>query len=263
MGSASREALRAAVDQLAATTGVTVATGEQLLAVGRAVDDSAQLRAILADPSVVASEKSRLVAQVFPGLNAKATTLVDTIVNARWSNGGELVDGFEQVGIRAIAQGDSHSAVIESELFDFARITAADAPLELALGSKLADPKGKAAIVQQLIGAKAHSGTVAIIEHLVSSPRGRRIGEMLAGAADIVADAGARRIATVTSATPLSAAQQKRLADALTKQYGSDIQLHLITDPTVVGGARVQVGDDVIDGTIASRLADLKLQLAG
>ena len=263
MGSASRQALGAAVDQLIATKGVTVGTGEQLLTVGRAVEDSGQLRGILADPSVAPAEKSRLVAQIFPGLSTTATALVDTIVASRWSNGDELLDGLEEVGIRAIAQGDSHSAVIESELFDFARITAGDAPLELALGSKLADPKGKAAIVQQLIGSKAHAGTVAIIEHLVSSPRGRRIGEMLAGAADIVAAAGSRRIATVTSAAPLSAAQQKRLAAALTKQYGSDIQLHLVTDPTVVGGARVQVGDDVIDGTIASRLADLKLQLAG
>jgi len=263
MGSASRQALRAAVDQLIATSGVSVATGEQLLTVGRAVEESAQLRAILADPSVVPAEKSRLVAQIFPGLSAIASSLVGTIVSSRWSSGDELVDGLEQVGIRAIAQGDGHSAVIESELFDFASITAADAPLELALGSKLADPRGKAAIVQQLLGAKAHPGTVAIIEHLVSSPRGRRIGEMLADAADIVAAAGARRIATVTSAAPLSAAQQKRLTAALTKQYGSDIQLHLVTDPAVVGGARVQVGDDVIDGTIASRLADLKLQLAG
>jgi F-type H+-transporting ATPase subunit delta len=263
MGSASRQALRAAVDQLIATAGVSVATGEQLLIVGRAVEGSAQLRAILADPSVVPDEKSRLVAQIFPGLSAISTALVGTIVSSRWSSGDELVDGLEQLGIRAIAQGDSHSAVIESELFDFARITAADAPLEMALGSKLADPKGKAAIVHQLIGKKAHPGTVAIIEHLVSSPRGRRIGEMLASAADIVAAAGARRIATVTSAAPLNAAQQTRLAAALTKQYGSEIQLHLVTDPTVVGGARVQVGDDVIDGTIASRLADLKLQLAG
>ena len=263
MGSASREALRVAIDKLVTASGVTVATGEQLLAVGRAVDDSAQLRAILADPSVAAADKSRLVAQVFPGLNATATSLVGTVVTARWSNGDELVDGFEELGIRAIAQGDGHTAVIESELFDFARITATDASLELALGSKLADPRGKAAIVRQLIGTKAHAGTVAIVEHLVSSPRGRRIGEMLAGAADVVADAGSRRIATVTSAAPLSAAQQKRLASALSKQYGSDIQLHLVTDPAVVGGARVQVGDDVIDGTIASRLADLKLQLAG
>jgi F-type H+-transporting ATPase subunit delta len=263
MGSASRQALAAAVDQLIAAKGVSIAIGDQLLTVARAVDESAQLRAILADPSVEPAEKSRLLAQIFPGLSRTATSLVDTIVASRWSDGDELVDGLEQIGIRAIAQGDSHSSTIENELFEFSAVVSGDAPLELALGSKLADPAGKAAIVQQLIGTKAHAGTVAIVEHLVRSPRGRRIGEMLATAADTVASAGDRRIATVTSAAPLSAAQQKRLETALAKQYGSGIQLHLVTDPTVVGGARVQVGDDVIDGTIASRLADLKLQLAG
>lgn len=263
MGSASRQALAAAVDKLIATKDVTIAVGEQLLTVSRAVDESAQLRGILADPSVVPAEKSRLLGQIFPGLSGTAAGIAGTIVAGRWSDGEELVDGLEQIGIHAIAQGDGHSGVIESELFEFGGVVSREASLELALGNKLADPAGKAAIVQQLIGRKAHAGTVAIVEHLVRSPRGRRIGEMLATAADIVASAGARRIATVTSAAPLSAAQQKRLAAALTKQYGSDIQLHLVTDPAVVGGARVQVGDDVIDGTIASRLADLKLQLAG
>ena len=83
MGSASREALRAAVDQLVATSGVTVATGEQLLTVGRAVDDSAQLRALLADPSGAPSEKKRLEQQ------RKGTMLPFAVIGMRPLGGAE------------------------------------------------------------------------------------------------------------------------------------------------------------------------------
>jgi len=262
MGASSRQALAAAIDRLA-TVKPTVATGEQLMTAGRAVEESAQLRTILGDPSIAAAEKSALVARIFPGLEKPAATVLTGIVESRWSNGDELVAGIEEVGIRAIAEGDGHTKAIESELFAFARIVASDPELELALGNKLAAGEGKAGIVDRLLAKQAHPGTLAIVDHLVRSPRGRRIGEMFARAADIVAAAGGRRVATVTSAAPLGTKQQDRLAAVLKKQYGSDIQLNAIVDPAVLGGFRVQVGDDVIDGTIAARLADLRLQLAG
>lgn len=263
MGASSRSALTAAIAALEAAKGVTVATGEQLMTAGRAVEESAQLRTILADPAVAPAEKSALVATIFPGLDKVAAGLFGGIVASRWSNGAELVDGIEQIGIRAIAQGDGHTTAIEAELFAFSRIVAGDPDLELALGSKLAVGEGKAAIVDRLLAKKAHPGTLAIVDHLVRSPRGRRIGEMLASAADTVAAAAGRRVATVTTAAPLSAKQQSRLAELLTAQYGTGIQLNAVIDPDVLGGVRVQVGDDVIDGTVAARIADLRLQLAG
>ena len=97
----------------------------------------------------------------------------------------------------------------------------------------------------------------------MQSPRGRRIGELLSGAAEAVAQAAHRQTATVTAAAPLSAAQQKRLAAALTVQYGIETRLDVIVDPAVLGGLRVQVGDEVVDGTVSARLTDLRLQLAG
>ncbi len=263
MGASSRVALAAAIDALAKAKGVTIATGEQLMTAGRAVEESAQLRTILGDPAIEPAEKTKLVATIFPGLEKSATSLLTGIVESRWSSGAELVAGIEEIGIRAIAQGDGHTKAIETELFAFAQIVASDPELELALGSKLAVGEGKAAVVDALLKKKAHPGTLAIVDHLVRSPRGRRIGEMLSAAADVVAAAGGRRVVTVTSAVALAGKQQDRLAAALKKQYGSDIQLNTVIDPAVIGGVRVQIGDDVIDGTVAARLADLRLQLAG
>ena len=60
-----------------------------------------------------------------------------------------------------------------------------------------------------------------------------------------------------------SAAQAERLSGALAKKYGRDVALNAIIDPSVIGGLRVQVADDVIDGSISGRLADLRQRLAG
>jgi F-type H+-transporting ATPase subunit delta len=70
-------------------------------------------------------------------------------------------------------------------------------------------------------------------------------------------------VATVSSARPLAAAQLERLEKGLAAQYGRALRLNQVVDPAVIGGLRVQVGDDVIDGSIASRLGELRLQLAG
>lgn len=262
MGSASRVALEAAIQALASAKGVTLATGEQLLSAGRDIAGSSQLRALLADPSIETAEKTALIGKIFSSLDPAATSLLGSLVSARWSNSDQLIDGIEQIGIRAIAD-SSAGATIEAELFAFSRAVSSDPDLELAVGSKLGDPAEKAALVDRLLGAKVDTGSLAIIRHLVQSPRGRRIGGLLSTAAETVADASGGIVATVTAAAPLTAAQLETLTSTLTTQYGREPRIAVKIDPAVIGGLRVQVGNDVIDGTVASRLTELRLQLAG
>jgi len=72
-----------------------------------------------------------------------------------------------------------------------------------------------------------------------------------------------RLVAHVTAAVELSAAQRTRLAGILKGAYGHDIQLNVTVDPEVLGGIKVQVGSEVVDGTIVSRLADARQRLVG
>ena len=69
-------------------------------------------------------------------------------------------------------------------------------------------------------------------------------------------------LAVVRVATELTAAQRRRLADVLTNAYGQGIHLNVVHDPAVVGGMSVQIGDELVDGTAASRLAAVRRRLA-
>ena len=80
---------------------------------------------------------------------------------------------------------------------------------------------------------------------------------------DLAAAALEEAVATVHTARELSADEQQRLAAALASQYGKDVQLHVVVDPELIGGLRVEIGDDVIDGTVVSRLDDARRRLAG
>lgn len=264
MASATREALGQSVAALeAAESSVDLSTAAQLLEAGHVIDGSAQLRSAIADASAEADTKARVVTSVFGGrLSETALSLLTVIARGRWSRADDLLNAVEELGIRAAAV-SAPDAAIESELFQFSRVIASDPELELALSAKLGSGDSKAGLVEKLLAGKASEQTVLILSHLVREARGRRIGELLHRAESIVASQRGRTIATVTSARALNDGQISRLREVLAGMYNRDVTFNLVVDPELVGGLRIQAGDDVIDGSIAARLGDLKLKLAG
>ncbi|EPR75954.1 ATP synthase delta chain [Leifsonia rubra CMS 76R] len=264
MGSATREALVAAKDALASITAKnSLATGTELFEAGRVVGSSAQLRSALADPATAPKDKSAIIGSVFSSLSASTRTILSAIVGARWSNADDLLAGIEEIGIRLIAQSAPAKLSIGDELFAFGTTVSSDSELELAVGSKLGSAESKSALVNELLTGKASEQAVVIIDQLVQQPRGRRIGELISTAANIVADQAGQSLATITTAAPLTAVQVERLRVGLTKKYGRELKLNVRLDPSIIGGVRVQIGDEVIDGSISTKLNDLKIQLAG
>lgn len=263
MGSATREALAAARKALAAVDPKDgLAIGGQLFEAARVIGASAALRSALADPSAAAADKATVIEELFSSIGIPARNLLSAIVANRWSGQGDLLAGIEEVAIRAIAASAPDSASIEDELFAFGTAVSSDSGLELAVGSKLGSPSAKSALVHSLLGSKASKQTLAIVDHLVQQPRGRRIAELLRTASSIVADEAGLAVATVFTAKPVSAQQLDRLRASLAKAYGRDLKLNVVIEATIVGGLRVQVGDDVIDGSVSNRLTELTLQLA-
>ncbi|MGA0568805.1 F0F1 ATP synthase subunit delta [Rathayibacter sp. KR2-224] len=263
MGSATREALDRAKAELAQAQEVTLRTGEQLLAAGRAIDGTPQLKALVADPSVESAEKGALVNRIFGSFDDTAVRVLSGIVQSRWSSPAQLIDGIEEIGIRAIARASGDDGTIEAELFAFARAVDSDDELELALGSKLGDTSRRVEVVESLLSGKASDATVALVSYAVQTQRGRRLVEVIAHIAEIVAQDAGAMVVSITAAAPPTASQLDRLRSSLTTRYGRTPRFAITIDPLLIGGLRVQIGDEVIDGSVANRLADLRLRLAG
>ncbi|MFZ4895867.1 F0F1 ATP synthase subunit delta [Plantibacter sp. Mn2098] len=264
MGSATREALVTSKDALAALgAGADLATADGLFAAGRAIGSSTHLSAALSDPAAEAQAKTAVVDRIFSTqVNAHALGLLKTVASSRWSNETDLLAGIEEIGLRAASISAGAQGDIEAELFEFGNVVSSNNELELALTSKLGSTEAKADLVAKLLSGKASAQTVSIVGQLVQQPRGRRIGELLRYAAAIVADQQGLAVATVTTATPIAPAQLERLERHLAASTGRQVKINQVIDPAVVGGIRVQVGDNVIDGSLAARINDLRLKLA-
>ncbi|MCA0379876.1 MAG: F0F1 ATP synthase subunit delta [Actinobacteria bacterium] len=258
MGSASREALAVAKEALGGS--LDKSAGAELLAASAQIDGSQALLAALADSATAGAAKAQLVDRLFGGISAGARAVLSAAVAQAWSNSGELVAGIEELGLRAEAVAEP---VLADELLAAAATIDSNHELELVLGSKLGDTAAKVQLVERLFTGKLSAAAVGVVKHLVANPRGRRISTSLRAAAGVVADQGGSALATVTAAAPLNELQLSRISGLLEKNAGRPVRVTTVVDPSLVGGVRIQIGDDVIDGSVRARLDDLRLQLAG
>lgn len=262
MGSATTQALAATESALRAASGVDLGVARELFAAARVLADSSQLSGALADSAAATASRTKVVSEVFGSFQPVTRSLLTTAVSQRWSNSVDLVTGIEDLAVRAASVADTQ-ADVEGELFGFTRTIAGSPELELALNTGLGEPAAKGVLVESLLRNRASEAATLIAASLVQRPRDRRVRQLLAHAMSVVADQRGRTVASVISAAPLSAAQLERLTTALSARYGTAVTINTQIDPAVVGGLRVQIGDDVIDASVATRLHDLRQRLAG
>ncbi|AXH96129.1 F0F1 ATP synthase subunit delta [Ornithinimicrobium avium] len=258
---AYHEAEQALAQALAPERGADAARlGEDLWAVARAVDASPSLRRNLADPSREAADKAGLAQRLLSGkVGDDVLGVVGVTVGQRWAQPGDVIGALERLGVEAVlthAQRNGRLAQVEDELFRFGRVVASSSELQGALGDRRADAAARSTLVDRLLSVKAAPESVRLAKQAVSGTRGRRFDHALEAFLEQAAAHQDQVTATVTSAVQLSQEQHDRLARALSTQYGRQVHTQVVIDEDVVGGIRVEIGDEVIDGTVSHRLAE-------
>ena len=267
---ASRAAAGTAQDQLAAAVTADPAAAatlsEELFAVAGLLVGEPALRRALADATSPVSARTGLVRGLLGGRVSRVTLdLVASMVSARWSAPGDLPTAAERLAVLATAaMADSAGQLddLEDELFRFGRIIGQEPDLRAALASPQLPAERKRGLLGALLASRVTPAALRLITQVAVHPRGRSLEESLEEYARLAAAWRQRLIAVVRVAAGLTDRQRERLAAALSATYGRGIQLNIVVDPGVVGGMSIQIGDEFIDGSVASHLAVLKRRLA-
>jgi F-type H+-transporting ATPase subunit delta len=269
MRGASRVAFAQARDRLSEVVrdaDIAATVGDELFAVVRLLDREPGLRRALADYTSAPAARTGLARDVLGNrLSAATLGVVSGLASARWSVPRDLADAAEELAVLATAAGAGGAGNlddVEDELFRFGRIASGEPELLAALADQRLPDDQKRVLLDQLLSGKVAPASLQLITQAVINPRGRNLEANLADYARLVADWRQRLIAVVRVATELSESQRQRLTTALSAIYGHGIQLNVVIDPRVVGGVSIQIGDELIDGTLSSRLAALRRQWA-
>jgi F-type H+-transporting ATPase subunit delta len=267
---ASREALGLAEERLGevlADAGADAATvGDELLSVVDLLDREIGLRRAVSDASTTPEARTGLVRRLFDGkLSEPALKVLDAVAGNRWSSPRQLVDGLESLGHSALltaAEKTGNIDAVETQLFQVSRVVANHPELETALSDLAGPADAKRTLVRGLFADQVDVVTETLVEQVVRRAKGRGVGVGLDGLVKLAAERRERSVAYVTSASALTDEQAAQLGAKLNAIYGRQIALHVEVDPQLGGGLVVRVGDEVIDGSAAGRLAALRRRLA-
>jgi F-type H+-transporting ATPase subunit delta len=270
MRGASRASLAQASDQLAtvaSTKAVAGQVGTELFSVAALLDHEHGLRRALSDPSRDAAAKAGLAAALLTGkVSAETVELMGTLVSGRWSASRDLADATEELGAEAVVISADRSRKLdelEDGIFRFGRVVDAQQDLRAALTDPFLPAERKQALIGALLDGKVIPEAEQLITQAAVAPRGRSLEGALDAYAKLAARRRERLVAVVHAATTLTEQQQDRLGAALAAIYGHEVILNIVLDPEVIGGLSIQVGDEFIDASVASRLAVLRRRLAG
>lgn len=265
---ASADAVAAMREQLETVVSGSSATGARvagdLFTVATTLRAEGALRRFATDASLPAEAKTGLVEQIYGGkVDAGSLGVLTTGVSRRWTATRDLPDALEHLSVVATVRSAGDDAGrLADELFSFAQLVKDEHTLRDALSDPARSVDDKAALVDGLLAGKALDATRALVKQSLSGSY-RTVSAALGDYQKVVADVHEERVATVRVARALSEAELDRLTAALTTQYGRSVHVNLLVDPTVLGGIRVEIGDDVIDGTVSARLDDARRRLVG
>jgi F-type H+-transporting ATPase subunit delta len=157
-----------------------------------------------------------------------------------------------------VARAEGILGEVEDELFRFARAYEASDELREALTDPHIPASRRQQIVEDLLGPRATHVTTALVSMVVGTGRARELPTIIDSLVRMSAEAQQRAVAEVRSAIELTDEQRNKLGQAIEKATGKSVEVKVIVDPSVLGGVVTTVGDTVIDGSVRSRLEQLK-----
>ncbi len=161
-----------------------------------------------------------------------------------------------------LAQSENQLATVETGLSDISRLIGESEDFSRYLRSPVISGDVKASALDAILAKAKSNALVANFLRLVAR-NGRlfALDQIITSFRELAAAARGETTAEVTSAAPLTAAQTKALAATLKERLGKAVTLTQFVDPSLIGGLQVKVGSQLIDSSLKTKLAAMKIAM--
>ena len=265
-GEASRIADRESRDSLAPklrdTREDAWRIGNELFTITKVLDDSIQLERALTDPSRPVADKVAVLKELL-GDNAHPMTMeiMTDLVSRRWSRARDIANAVEDFGVDAMmyyADATDATLQVSIELSELHSALLNLPVVRAKLYDYQATSEARVKLFREVFSGKTlNKVTMRLAEHATCNLRRRRYLETIQWLINKFSRHMGESMVTVTTATPLKKEQIKRLVEVYSAKVGRQVHINSVVDPTVLGGMRIQVGDEVTDNTVVAQLQNL------
>ncbi|CPR09971.1 F0F1 ATP synthase subunit delta [Mycobacterium bohemicum DSM 44277] len=240
----------------------------ELVAVGQMLDREIVVTRYLTVPAEDAAPRVTLIERLVTGKVGDATLdILRLAVSERWSANADLVAAIEHISRQAlleVAERENKVDEVEDQLFRFSRILDAQPRLAILLGDYAVPVEGRVGLLHKVL--EGSSGSVnpivrALLTQTIELLRGQNADEAVQFLAEVAVARRGEVVAQVNAAAELSDEQRGRVTEVLSRIYGHPVAVQLQVDAELLGGLLISVADEVIDGTLSSRLAAAEAQL--
>ena len=265
-GEASRIADRESRDSLAPklrdTREDAWRIGNELFTITKVLDDSIQLERALTDPSRPVADKVAVLKELL-GDNAHPMTMeiMTDLVSRRWSRARDIANAVEDFGVDAMmyyADATDATLQVSIELSELHSALLNLPVVRAKLYDYQATSEARVKLFHEVFSGKTlNKVTMRLAEHATCNLRRRRYLETIQWLINKFSRHMGESMVTVTTATPLKKEQIKRLVEVYSAKVGRQVHINSVVDSTVLGGMRIQVGDEVTDNTVVAQLQNL------
>lgn len=237
--------------------------GNELFTITSALDHNIQLERALTDPSRPVEDKVAVVKTLIGDqAHPLVMEIMSDLVSRRWSRVSDIANAVEDFGVDGMMYYADYTNTTLQVSIELAELHSALLNLPV-VRTKLYDAtvssEARVKLLYSLIGdADFTKVTKRLAEHATCNLRNRRYLQTIQWLINKFSRHMGESMVTVTTATPLSKEQVEKLIAIYSAKTGHPVHINSVVDPTVMGGMRIQVGDEVTDNTVVAQLQHLQ-----
>ena len=237
--------------------------GNELFTITSALDHNIQLERALTDPSRPVEDKVAVVKTLIGDqAHPLVMEIMSDLVSRRWSRVSDIANAVEDFGVDGMMYYADYTNTTLQVSIELAELHSALLNLPV-VRTKLYDAtvssEARVKLLYSLIGdADFTKVTKRLAEHATCNQRNRRYLQTIQWLINKFSRHMGESMVTVTTATPLSKEQVEKLIAIYSAKTGHPVHINSVVDPTVMGGMRIQVGDEVTDNTVVAQLQHLQ-----